>query len=99
MDWTSRTNSTRPGKLHRTRGINKDWTSPRLWEGWARTGQGQGKSDSGQGKWTRTGQVPRCWERGLDKNWTSRAGQPGVGRTLDKLLQTPPPLGIAPRKS
>eukprot|EP00661_Eupelagonemidae_sp_cell13_P012661 gene12661-biopygen11016 len=53
----------------------------------------RGKVTRDKEKWTRTGQVPRCWGRGLDKNWTSRAGQPGVGRTLDKRLHSPPVWG------
>eukprot|EP00661_Eupelagonemidae_sp_cell13_P015619 gene15619-biopygen17192 len=53
------------------------------------TGQGNEQGLDKSSALGRTGQVHRCWERGLDKNWTSRAGQPGVGRTLDKLLHSP----------
>eukprot|EP00661_Eupelagonemidae_sp_cell13_P019433 gene19433-biopygen19043 len=78
-----------PGKVNE-QGLDKSSALGWLSANSTRPGE---KSYPGQGKWTRTGQVARCWERGLDKNWTSRAEQPEVGRTLDKPSGHPP-LGI-----
>eukprot|EP00661_Eupelagonemidae_sp_cell13_P015172 gene15172-biopygen15712 len=87
VNWT---NSTRPGELTQgnvnEQGLDKSSALGRLSASSTRPGENY----SGQGNMARTGQIARCLERGLEKNWTSRAEQPGVGRTLDK--PSGPPL-------